>query len=62
MAHATEGLDSDMLQQIIGRAVIKHGFELVNKSERSNEPELNLSHIDTEGVLQASQVMVKPYP
>ena len=31
LVQAIEGLDVDMLQQIVGRAVVKHGLELVNK-------------------------------
>ena len=31
LVQAIEGLDVDMLQQTVGRAVITHGLELVNK-------------------------------
>ena len=64
LVQAIEGLDVNMLQQIVGRAVVKHGFELVNRVDKGHyhdqkEPEHNLSHLDQEGVLQASQVMVQ---
>ena len=53
LVHAIEGLD-----------IVKHGLELVPKSNRiqyhdQKEPEHSLSHLDQEGVLQASQVMVQ---
>ena len=53
-----------MLQQIVGRAINKHGLELVHRTEKNHypeqkEPEQNLSHLDEDGVLQASQVMVQ---
>ena len=61
---AIEGLDLDLLQHIVGRAIVRHGLELVPKSDKiqyhdQKEPEHNLSHLDQEGVLQASQVMVQ---
>ena len=64
LVQAIEGLDLDMFQHIVGRAIVKHGLELVNKSEKiqyhdQKEPEHNLSHLDQEGVLQASQVMLQ---
>ena len=65
LVHAIEGLDLDILQHVVGKAIIKHGLELVptkpNKIQYHDqkEPEHNLSHLDQEGVLQASQVMVQ---
>ena len=65
LVHAIEGLDLDVLQHIVGKPIIKHGLELVpTKPDRiqyhdQKEPEHNLSHLDQEGVLQASQVMVQ---
>ena len=64
LAQAIEGLDVDILQKIVGRAVVKHGLELVNKMDRVHyheprEPEQNTSHLDPNDVLQASQVMVQ---
>ena len=62
LVQAIEGLDVDMLQQIVGRAVVKHGLELVNKVDHGHdqrEPMHNMSHLDQEGMLQASQVMVQ---
>ena len=65
LVHAIEGLDLDILQHVVGKAIIKHGLELVptkpDKIQYHNqkEPEHNLSHLDQEGVLQASQVMVQ---
>ena len=60
LVQAIEGLDVDMLQQIVGRAVIKHGMELVNKVDHDHrEPVHDMSHLNQEGMLQASQVMVQ---
>ena len=64
LVHAIEGLDLDLLQHIVGKAIVKHGFELVPKSDKiqyhdQKEPEHSLSHLDQEGVLQASKVMVQ---
>ena len=64
LVQAIEGLDLDLLQHIVGKAIVKHGLELVPKSDKiqyhdQNEPEHSLSHLDQEGVLQASQVMVQ---
>ena len=64
LVQAIEGLDVDMIQQIVGRAVIKHGLELVSRTDKDHchdqkEPEHNLSCLDQEGVLQASQLMVQ---
>ena len=61
LAHAIEGLDSEILQQTVGRTIMKHGFELVSNGEKENEHDPNLSHLDTEGVFQASQVIVKQW-
>ena len=36
LVQAIEGLDVDMLQQIIGRAVVKHGLDLVSKIDHGN--------------------------
>ena len=48
-----------MLQQIVGRAVIKHGMELVNEVDHDHrEPMHEMSHLNQEGMLQASQIMV----
>ena len=54
----------DLLQHIVGRAIVKHGLELVPKSDKiqyndQKESEHCLSHLDQEDVLQASQVMVQ---
>ena len=65
LVHAIEGLDLNILQHVVGKTIIKHGLELVpTKSNEihyhgQKEPEHNLSHLDQEGVLQASQVMVQ---
>ena len=65
LVHAIEGLDLDILQHVVGKAIIKHGLELVparpNKIQYHDqkEPEHNLSHLDQEGVLQANQVMIQ---
>ena len=64
LVHAIEGLDLDLLQHIVGKAIVKHGLELVPKSDKiqchdQKEPEHSLSHLDEEDVLQASQLMVK---
>ena len=64
LAQAIEGLGVDILQQIVGRGVVKHGLELVNTVDRVyyyelREPEQNISHLDLNGVLHASQVMVQ---
>ena len=62
LVQATEGLDVDMLQQIFGTAFIKHGLELVNKVDHGydqREPMHDMSHLNQEGVLQFSQVMVQ---
>ena len=65
LVHAIEGLDLDILQHVVGKAILKHGLELVpttpNKIQHHDqkEPEHNLSHLDQEGVLQASQLMVQ---
>ena len=34
LAQAIEGFDVEILQQIVGRAAVKHGLELVNKVDR----------------------------
>ena len=65
LVHVIEGLDLDILQHVVGKAIIKHGLELVptkpNKIQYHDqkEPEYNLSHLDQEVMLQASQVMVQ---
>ena len=65
LVHAIEGLDLDILQHVVGKAVLKHGLELIPTKPRrmqydeQREPEYNLTHLDQEGVLQASQVMVQ---
>ena len=65
LVHAIEGFDLDILQHVVGKAILKHGLELVptkpNKIQYHDqkEPEHNLSHLDQKGVLQASQVMVQ---
>ena len=65
LVHAIEGLDLDILQHVVGKAVLKHGLELIPTKPRGmqydeqREPEHNLTHLDQEGVLQASQVMVQ---
>ena len=37
LVQVIEGLDVDMLQQIVGRAVIKHALELVNKVDHGHD-------------------------
>ena len=65
LVHAIEGLDLDILQHVVGKAVLKHGLELIPTKptgmqyDKQREPEHNLTHLDQEGVLQASQVMVQ---
>ena len=64
LVQAIEGLLLDLLQHTVGKAIVKHGLELVTRSNKiqyhdQKEPEHNLSHLDQEGVLQASQVMVQ---
>ena len=65
LVHAIEGLDLDILQHVVGKAVLKHGLELIPAKpsgiqyHEQREPEHNLTHLDQEGVLQASQVMVQ---
>ena len=57
LVHAIEGLDLDILQHVVGKAIIKHGLELVatkpNKIQYHDqkEPEHNLSHLDQEGYI-----------
>ena len=34
LVQAIEGLDLDLLQHIVGRAIVKHGLELVPKSDK----------------------------
>ena len=53
-----------MLQQIVGRAALRHGLELVHKDERvqyhdQREVDPGTSHLDQNGVPQVSQVMVQ---
>ena len=62
LVQAFEGLDVHMLQQIVGRTVVKHVLELVSKVDHDNDQrvfEPNMSNLDQEGMLQASQVMVQ---
>lgn len=65
LTHALEGLDLEILQKIFCRAAQKHGLELVSKSERGKleyhdrDQDQNLSHLDADGILQTSQIMVK---
>ena len=65
LVHAIEGLDLDILQHVGGKAIVKHGLELIPAKPSEiqyhdqKEPEHNLTHWDQEGVLQASQVMVQ---
>ena len=64
LIQAMEELGVDMPQKIVGKAAIRHGLELVHRTDKNHypeqkEPEHNLSHFDQEGVLQASQVMVQ---
>ena len=50
LVHAIEGLDLDILQHVVGKAILKHGLELAptkpNKIQYHDqkEPEHNLSH------------------
>ena len=65
LTHAFDGLDLEILQQIVGRAAQKHGLELVSKNERGKleyhdgDQDQNLSHLDADGILQTSQIMVE---
>ena len=64
LVNGIEELDLDLFQHIVGKAIVKHGLELVPKPDKiqyhdQKEPEHSLSHLDQEGVLQASQVMVQ---
>ena len=64
LVQAIEGLDLDLLQHIVGKAIVKHGLELIPKVNKiqyhdQKEPEHNLSHLDQECVLHVSQVMVQ---
>ena len=63
LVQAIEGLDMEVFQQIVGRAALKHGLEFFPKGEREHydqrEIDHGTSHLDFEGVLQASQVMVQ---
>ena len=65
LVHAIEGLALDILQHVVGKAVLKHGLELIPTKpsgiqyHEQREPEHNPTHLDQEGVLQASQVMVQ---
>ena len=57
LVQTIEGLDVDMSQQIVGRAVVKHGLELVSKVDYGHDQKVlepNISHLDQEGMLQAS--------
>ena len=60
LVQAIEGLDLDLLQHVI----VKHGLEIVPRTNKiqyhdQKEPEHNLSHLDQESVLQASQIIVQ---
>ena len=62
LVQAIEGLDVDMHQQVVGRAVVKHGLELVGKVDYGHDQrvlEPKMSHLDQEGMLQASQIKVQ---
>ena len=64
LVQAIEALDMNVFQQIVGRAALKHGLEFTPKGERvvyqdQREVDHSTSHLDPEGVLQASQVMVQ---
>ena len=63
LIQAMEGLDANVFQHVVGRAALKHGLEFVSKSEREHYDQRVIdyatSHLDPEGVLQASQVMVQ---
>ena len=65
LVQAIEGLDVNVFQKIVGRAPLKHGLEFFSKGERENydqrEIDHDTSHLDPEGVLQASQVMVQQF-
>ena len=54
----------NILQQIVAKAAMRHGLELLNKNERlhchdQKEIEPGTSHLNQDGVLQESQVMVQ---
>ena len=64
LVQTIEGLDENILQQIVAKAAMRHGLELVNKNERlhchdQKEIEPGTSHLNQDGVLQVSQVMVQ---
>ena len=65
LVHTIEDLDLDVLQHIVGKAILKHGLELAPTEpdqiqyHDQKEPEHSLSHLDQEGVVQASQMMVQ---
>ena len=62
LVQVIEELDVDMLQQIVGRTFVMHGLELVNKVDHGHDqrkPMHNMPHLDKEGMLQDSQVMVQ---
>ena len=64
LVQTIEGLDVNILQQIVAKAAMRHGLELVNKNERlhchdQKEIEPGTSHLNQDGVLQVSQVMVQ---
>ena len=63
LVQTMEGLDVNIFQHIVGRAVLKHGLEFVAKGERESyhdqrEIDHGTSHLNPEGVLQASQFKV----
>ena len=64
LVQTIEGLDVNILQQIVAKAAMKHGLELVNENERlhchdQKEIEPGTSHLNQDGVLQVSQVKVQ---
>ena len=65
MVHAIEALDLEILQHVVGKAILKHGLELAPSKPKKiqyhdqKKSEHNLSHLDQEGVLHASQVIVQ---
>ena len=64
LGQTIEGLDVSMLQQLVAKAAMRHGLELVNKNERlhchdQKEIEPGTSYLNQDGALQESQVMVQ---
>ena len=62
LVHALNKLGHELLQQVVGKAIAKHGLQIqpspISKPvELTQSPEV--SHMDPEGMLHASQLMVQ---